>query len=387
VLRQTAIYARKGRLSVFWGDQVFLPSADFDVTPTHHVDILCSLLGDTAPTSAEWTAQGLDKYGVVAVLERSNGTLEAAQVEKVSHETATRMLAGLDGSLKQVGPSLGSFSVSGAILDALLGEFSEELNAKVAKYDTDPHFWMPLTLSLEVYQELMLQKKTPKEESMAHYNRIAKMKETFLESPEGSKLGLFGPVNVGKDACWWDYGQLKLYSKNSLLLLDQSSESAALLRRFLGLTENIVASKNAGETDVVSCLVASKLGSASKVVSSLVAGVVTPSLTADGAIVVNCAAPSIKAGKGSILYNLVSDSDIDVEAGAVHVGLVTPEGGTNEVLKSAMDIDGGKAWKETLAMNDVSFEAVHIRNKGADIGALAQARAKAFKALEEKFAL
>ena len=137
----------------------------------------------------------------------------------------------------------------------------------------------------------------------------------------------------------------------------------------------------------MSSLVASKLGSASKVVSSLVAGVVTPSLTADGAIVVNCAAPSIKAGKGSILYNLVSDSDVDVEAGAVHVGLVTPEGGTNEVLKSAMDIDGGKAWKETLAMNDVSFEAVHIRNKGADIGALAQARAKAFKALEEKFAL
>ena len=85
VVRQTGIYgpSRKGRLSVFWGDQVFLPSVEkFEYTPTHHIDILCTLLGDSAPTEEEWTSQGLDKYGVIAVLNKSDGKEEAAQVER-----------------------------------------------------------------------------------------------------------------------------------------------------------------------------------------------------------------------------------------------------------------------------------------------------------------
>lgn len=144
VVQQTGIYApsRKGRLSVYWGDQVFLPSVDFKYTPTHHVDIMCQLLGDTAPTAEEWAAQGLDKYGVIAVL----GHGEAAQVEKVDHATATKMLGQL-GTIQQVGPSLGSFSVSASILEALSTEFGAELTAKTAKLDTDPHFWMPLVRS------------------------------------------------------------------------------------------------------------------------------------------------------------------------------------------------------------------------------------------------
>jgi hypothetical protein len=143
VVQQSGIYApsRKGRLSVFWGDQVFLPSVDFKYTPTHHVDIMCTLLGDTAPTAEEWTAQGLEKYGVIAVLKgKDGGVAEAAQVEKVDHATATRMLGQL-GTIGQVGPSLGSFSVSGTILKAMLEEYNAELIDKTAKLDTDPHFW------------------------------------------------------------------------------------------------------------------------------------------------------------------------------------------------------------------------------------------------------
>ena len=156
VIKQTGIYAasRKGRLSVFWGDQVFLPSAPFVYEATHHIDILCTQ-GTEAPTAEEWASQGLDKYGVIACLETAEGKIEAAQVEKVSHEVATQMLGALGGTLKQVGPSLGSFSVSASILKALLDEFKAELTAKEAKFDTDPHFWMPLTLSVADYVKLM----------------------------------------------------------------------------------------------------------------------------------------------------------------------------------------------------------------------------------------
>ena len=41
------------------------------------------------------------------------------------------------GTIGQVGPSLGSFSVSAAILNALCNEFSIELAEKEAKFDTE----------------------------------------------------------------------------------------------------------------------------------------------------------------------------------------------------------------------------------------------------------
>lgn len=78
VVRQTGIYAssRKGRLSVFWGDQVFLPPSveNFVYQPQHHIDIMCTLLGETAPTAEEWIEQGLDKYGVIIKLQPKNET-------------------------------------------------------------------------------------------------------------------------------------------------------------------------------------------------------------------------------------------------------------------------------------------------------------------------
>lgn len=132
VVRQTGIYAaaRAGRLSVFWGDQIFVPTAPFSAAPTHHVDILCTL-EEEPPTAAVWKAKGLEKYGVIAV--GSDG--DAAQVEKVDHGTAMRMLKNL-GDIERVGPSLGSFSVSSAMLEALCEEFRDELAAKDGKLDT-----------------------------------------------------------------------------------------------------------------------------------------------------------------------------------------------------------------------------------------------------------
>ena len=55
--------------------QVFIPTVPVSAyTPTHHVDILCSL--GPMPSAAEWEEKGLDKYGLIAV----NASGEAAQV-------------------------------------------------------------------------------------------------------------------------------------------------------------------------------------------------------------------------------------------------------------------------------------------------------------------
>lgn len=388
VVRQTGIYAssRKGRLSVFWGDQVFLPPGkeNYLYTPTHHIDIMCTLLGDTAPTAEEWVAQGLDKYGVIAVLKGDDGKVaEAAQVEKVSHETATKMLGEL-GTIAQVGPSLGSFSVSAAILEGLCEEYSIELNDKVGKMDTDPHFWMPLTLPEDSYIQLMSQKDVDAETSKEHYSRMKSFCEKFQEFNEDSKMGLFGAVDVGKDACWWDYGQLKLYSKNSLLLLEDDNPECALLRKFLGVTEGPEFGTYA-PSDLMhkhsyafDCNIA-----AGTIKDSVLSHVTCREISAEGAIIVNCVAPKITAGKGAILYNIIGDHDIVAEEGKVMVA-VSNEDGTSMEISSRMDIDGGKAWKEKVEGNSLSFEEVRNNNMNADISKVDMKRRELYTIVTER---
>lgn len=384
MVRQTGIYAssRKGRLSVFWGDQVFLPPGveNYLYKPTHHIDIMCTLLGDQAPTAEEWADQGLDKYGVIAVLSAANGGVaEAAQVEKVSHETATQMLEQL-GTIAQVGPSLGSFSVSAAILDGLCQEYSSELTEKVGKLDTDPHFWMPLTLPETSYVKLMSQKGVDEDTSKAHYARMKAFSARF----DKGDLGLFGAVDVGKDACWWDYGQLKLYSQNSLLLLDDKNPECQLLRKFLDITERprsgVYASHNVlyKHSYAFDCNLAT-----GKVYDSVLSKVTAREIDTDGAIIVNCVAPKITAGKGAILYNLIGNKPIVAEAGKVMVG-VSGEDGSTMKISSQMEIDGGKAWKQVVEGNPLSFEDVRNQNMNADISKVDHKRKEAYRHYTEQ---
>jgi len=384
VVRQTGLYApyRKGRLSVFWGDQVFLPSAPYSNPPTHHVDIMCTLLGETAPTAEEWKEHGLDKYGVIAVSKGAGR--DAAQVEKVDHGTAVSMLKSL-GDIGQVGPSLGSFSVSAAMLEALCGEYSAELDAKEGKFDTDPHFWMPLTLPEEDYISLMKEKGVAGEVSRSHHDRMSKMKASF---ELGDGMGLFGAVDVGSDACWWDYGQLKLYFKNNIVALNDEPGSA-LLRRFLGVASNVTSSDLADGVDVDarSLISASNIGSGS-VSDSIVSSVRTPDAKISGAIVVNCTAKKIVAGKNSILYNIVDTSEGGIVAGDGDVLVsVTDEDGTMTTLRSTYETCGGEAWKKVLEGNPMSFEDMHGKNKDANVGAIEVKRRELHKAASDSFGI
>ena len=278
VIKQTGCYAksRPGRLSVFWGDQVFIPNVDVFYKVTHHVDILCSL--GPMMSETEWTAKGLDKYGLIALCAGGS----AAQVEKVTHATAVQLLANI-GEIESVGASLGSFSISHHMLDTLLNEFATELQSKVGKLDSDPHLWMPMTLEKDAYLHLMKQKGVSEDSAQSHFERIAKMMKSFHETYKGEPLGLFGPVNVGQGVYWWDYGQLKLFQQNTLLMTKRfsliisklfailliakfsiSSKEAELLRLFLGFPNGVKVQNSsiiATSVDDNSCISSCHLGS------------------------------------------------------------------------------------------------------------------------------
>ena len=64
-----------------------------------------------------------------------------------------------------------------------------------AKLDSDPHFWMPLTLSAESYGSIMTGKGVAEADSTAHYARMSAFKTKFLEANPGP--GLFGCIDAG----------------------------------------------------------------------------------------------------------------------------------------------------------------------------------------------
>jgi hypothetical protein len=376
VIKQTSSYAasRPGRLSVFWGDQVFIPTVPVEYSVSHHVDILCSL--GPMPSEEVWAAKGMDKYGLIA--QSTSG--EAAQVEKVSYQTANEMLSGL-GSISSVGVSLGSFSVSGAMLFALLDEFSHELEAKQGKLDSDPHLWMPMTLPKDAYIQLMKAKSMTPEESAAHFDRIQVFLERFKESLDGTEcsLGVFGPVDVGQGVYWWDYGQLKLYQRNSLLLCADTSE-AALMRRFFGMSDTvggrIVHTDTSRVTvDTLSCISNCNLGadgadsgSCGSVKGSVLCNVNCNYIDAENCILVNVTAERICAKPGSIVYNIVDtngDKGLEVKEDEVVTGVMADDE-SQLIMNSCMSTDGGNMWKVLVKGNSQSFEDVYISNATAD---------------------
>ena len=252
-------------------------------------------------------------------------------------------------------------------------------------FSLDPHFWMPLTLPQEEYISLMAQKGVADDESRSHHIRMTKMKEAFLAT--NPELGLFGAVDVGSNACWWDYGQLKLYIANNLKLTDDGPD-ADLLRRFFGVTSRVMNSEVSGvNVDESACVFSCKARRGSVCAHATIAAVEAEEMhIGENAIVVNCAAKRIVAGKGAVLYNLVSESEegISADDGDVIVSVTDAEG-SSMLLKSKTDICGGKAWKQVLDGNTVSFEEVHEQNKDADVSSIEKKRKELYKKASSSF--
>jgi len=287
------------------------------------------------------------------------------------------------GHVSKVGPSLGSFSMSAEMLRALSHEFQSELKQKVGKFDTDPHFWMPMTLSKNDYEKLMVGKGVLLNTATSHYERISAFKKSFSDANKG--MGLFGAVDVGSDACWWDYGQLKLYARNNLKMLEESKD-ASLLRAFMGVTSRVMDSScGEAKVDSASCVFSSHVLEGS-ITGSILSKVDCNSITSEGSILVNVSASKICVGKGSIVYNIIDDSEegIIVNDGEVLVGVFDKEGNSMKV-KSGISVDGSKAWKEIVMGNTSSFEDIHVANKNANVTVIEDIRTANHIATAKKF--
>ena len=258
-------------------------------------------------------------------------------------------------------------------------EFKPELDKRVGQLDADPHFWMPVTLSEAAYVRVMTSKGAAEPQARSHWARMQGLKARVgKQMPE---LRFFGAVPTGQEMHWWDYGRLELYKDNNVLITD-ASPSARALRHFLGATRRVQASQ-LGAVNVAprACVLGCAFRGGHVGPRAVLVNVKAPYVDVDDCVLVNVSSLRPIIGRGGVLYNVVDEEVAGVlscSEQAVRADVFVPEraqllprlgslAARHLAIHSAMDVDGGKAWKQRLPHNELSFEEVHALNKDVDV--------------------
>ncbi len=333
VMLQTGPFARsrKGRLSVWWGDQVFIPST-FDSPGTHHVEILAKPVA---------FSREIENYGLLFFGE--NG--DARQREKLPYDTICAYLAEEGKSEECLALSLGSFSLSSSLLEALLEEYKDELRKKRCRLNSDGDLWQPLTSRCEEY--MMAGR------SRDNWERVHDFWKRFRSGSE-NMLRDFGYLNIGT-SYWWDYGQLRLYRNNLLKMLSDDSEGQAV-REFFGYFNDLPRSGNSaiGSAQVSNCIIQGSSLETGKLENSIVINSTLRHAELSDSLVMESTVLGHLEGNSSISYRDLEEGDLKLEENEVSCGIVIPP---DQRLRMRVKIDanGKENWKKKILGNRYSF--------------------------------
>ncbi len=352
VIRQTSLYAvgRRGRLSVFWGDQVFIP-VNIPKPSTHHADILGCL--GPLPTREEWEARGLSRYGLLAVAPNGSTRL----MEKVAYDTVLELIE--NGTLSRetlFGTSLGSFSVSFELICALLDEFAAELHSRKGKLDSDPHLWMPLTLDERTYIQVMATKGMPEQTARHHYKRMQGLRRRVLRASEDDIF--FGAVDVGQGSYWWDFGTVKAYYNNCLKLTQDNPEGRAIRSFFSGESTLTPPQLHSDEQSYLQgCRISS-----GRIRNSVLVGVEADHLDIADSVIINSSLKSV-SGHGCLLYNVHETEPLQLSAGSVRADATLSPPYDHIAMHSSLSRDGATDWNQRVNGNVMSYAELYLHNE------------------------
>jgi len=248
---------------------------------------------------------------------------------------------------------------------ALLEEFRNELTEKKTALDTDPHFWMPLTLDWDTYAEIMAKKKVNMDWLKIHYNRMQQFHKNFISKKDSGIYSLlFGPVNVGSASYWWDYGQVITYYNNNIKLTNKVNHESVIMRKFYNIPENCGDSRiDDGHSVILGCNI--KRG---KVVNSVLIGVSADEVNVTNSIVVNSSASAI-VGSKILLYNVVDSVVVLPETTNVRADVVLPKNENKKHVKLHTDMHRsvGDDWALNLHFNSHTFADIYQLNRDEDL--------------------
>jgi hypothetical protein len=331
---------QKGRLSVFWGDQIFIPTTP-QTTPVEHVNIY-TMAGDF-PSETEWKKRNLDQYGLIIVQDS-----KIKLVEKTTYPNLIAMVNSTDhrsDSPITVGVSLGSFSISARMLNELLVTFDNELKNKTGKLNTDYHFWMPLTWTKDAYLEFMATKGADTNDTVAVYDRMQNVKNHLISHDD---TPIFGIQNMGEDALWTDFGSVKSYYKNLMGLLSGYNSSQNLLTELFGI-DRTLHYDSVNNNILINCSI-----DVMEITNSVLINVQAKKIVSDASIIINSSVNELYCNR-ALAYQVNASETVKLFNGEVRSDVFFDRPPYHIAVYSNMEQDNKELWNTILPRNTYSF--------------------------------
>lgn len=346
---------RKGKLSVFWGDQVFLPKSVSVEESQHEINIFSK--GRPMPSRTEWQSDNLDKYGFFAL--DPNGM--NCYLEKATFNTVEQLIA--DNKIapdQKVSISLGSFCLSTEMIIAMIEEFTPELNAKNEMMNVEHSLWMPLTLDLATYCMFMESIGWTKERASEHHKRLSNFKERFFDKYPDKKSSLLGVSDIGADGYWWDYGTIENYFQ-CIQKLTQRGDESNRMREFYSIPKQASTVLSSSlRIDATSVVLGSSIESGS-ITNSILIGVTAKSLNMDSSIAISSSFNVLKA-QNSLYYNVIEEKELVAEPNAVRADLILKSILERLKIRTQLGRDGKNDWDVRLEGNPYSYAELEQLN-------------------------
>ncbi len=341
----TQTHVLKGRLSVFWGDQIFIPSVKLR-KPKSHAEVFTMV--SHFPSKDEWIKKNLDQYGLIIINNK-----KAKLVEKTTYSNLLNIVANDNSHKKipEIGVSLGSFSISATMLDELLGTFHQELTSKNGKLNTDYHFWMPLTWTKSSYVKFMIAKGYNRKSVINIYERMQSIKNHLQDE---TIAPVFGVQNVGEDALWWDFGNIKSYYHNMMATLYHDDYKGQQLAEILNVAEYYHPDKN---SIIINCEIDDL-----QVRNSILVNVKGQKVTAHDSIVINSIARDLAVSE-SLVYNISEENTLALSNGEVRADIFFNDYPDQVVFYTSMRRNNKQDWNVKLPRNNYAFEEVYRLNE------------------------
>lgn len=336
VAKQSSLFSQsmQGRITVFWGDQIFLPSKKIENIPRSAVLLFTKL--QPKIELPEWQKMKLDNYGIVVFDKLGNPSL----IEKTTFDHLQKLDSMQRIQLKNgLGVSMGCFSLSYEMTLALLQEFEPELCAKNIKMDSDTHFWMALTIDEESYLSIM-------DNAKQHYQRMRRFKERFCSKHHEAPL--FNIMDIGKEAYWWDFGNILNYYQNNMKIVQENPEGQAM--RTLYLIDPSMF------TDEGSCLVHCSIRHFTGK-KSVLAGVAAEKMDVRHCLILNVCANQIEGAEG-LIYNVEENEPLKVHPKEVRSDLFLSDAASPIKMRTSLDRNGKDDWSIHLKANSYSYEEI-----------------------------
>lgn len=345
----TQIFAkgREGRICIFWGDQVFIPSQRVKRETRLPVEIF-GIKKRFILSKKDWQ-RNWRQYGVLIPTKKRRILLR----EKVSWEKLQKLLE--RGYLKEdkegkitLIKSLGCFSISPPFLDSLLDEFSREIEAKRRNLSTDFHLWVPLTSRKREYQS--------EGGSSIYWERIKKLRKNFLQKT--GKKRIIGEKNLGEKALWWDYGHLKIYYLNLLRLLKRTDEGETA-REFFDAEKSWIKRKIVKNLKIKNSLLINSEIERGEIENVVLVDSKIQKAKIKNGVIISTQVKGILAPKGMLvknilLYNVKEEGRMKVFSAEVVTDIIPGEG-TKIRMRTSLLRDGKRDWQVRLPRNIFAY--------------------------------